>query len=81
MFKANITVLPRTEDSGLFVRGLLEHSLVSDPSTVGHGDFKYIQNKDKKGSTFDFNSEDPELFGKYHLHTKHQVSIPMPTKF
>jgi len=80
MFKANITILPSTEDTGIFVLGLLEHSLVSDPSFAGHGDFKYIQNKNKKGSYFEFNSEDPKTFGRYHFNTEHQVSIVIPYK-
>jgi len=75
MFKVNITILPSTEDTGIFVVGLLEHSLVSDPSFGGHRDFKYIQNKNKDGSYFELNSEEPKTFGRYHLNAKHQVSI------
>ncbi|XP_060861024.1 apolipophorins isoform X2 [Metopolophium dirhodum] len=71
-FNANITILPSTEDTGIYVLGLLDHSLVSDPSFAGHGDFKYIQNKNKNGSYFEFNSDDPKTFGRYHFNTEHQ---------
>lgn len=74
-FKANITVLPRTEDTGLFVRGFLEKSLVSDSSNVGYRDFKYVQNKNKKSSHLEFTSEYPQTFGKYEISTEQQVYI------
>jgi len=81
MFKANITILPSTEDTGIFILGLLDHSLVSDPSFAGHRDFKYIQNKNKDGSSFELNSEEPKTFGRYHFDTKHHVSIAIPYNY
>lgn len=71
-FNANITVLPRTEDTGLFVHGFLENSLVSDSSNAGYRDLKYVQNKNKKSSHFGFTSEHPQTFGKYQISTEHQ---------
>ncbi|XP_026815483.1 apolipophorins [Rhopalosiphum maidis] len=73
-FNGNITVLPITEDTGLFIRGILENSLVSDSSNTGYRDFKYVQNKNKKGSYFEFNSEYPQTFGKYHINTEQQFT-------
>ncbi|CAH1725498.1 unnamed protein product [Aphis gossypii] len=73
-FNANITVLPRTEDTGLFVRGFLEKSLVSDSSNVGYRDFKYVQNKNKKSSHLEFTSEYPQTFGKYEISTEQQFT-------
>lgn len=74
-FKANITILPRTEDTGLFVHGFLENSLVSDSSNAGYRDFKYVQNKNKKSSHLGFTSEYPQTFGKYQISTEYQVDI------
>uniref|UniRef100_A0A2H8TZF4 Apolipophorin n=1 Tax=Melanaphis sacchari TaxID=742174 RepID=A0A2H8TZF4_9HEMI len=71
-FNANITVLPRTEETGLFVNGVLEHFLVSDSSNTGYRDLKYIQNKNKKGSNLEFNSIYPQTFGRYHIKTEHK---------
>lgn len=73
--KANITVLPSTKDSSIFVRGLLQHSLVSDPSNIGYGDLKYVQNMDKRGSYFELNSDLPQTLGRFNLNTQHQVSV------
>lgn len=81
MSKGNITILPNTEDTGIFVRGLLEHSLVSDPSFAGNGNFTYFQDKNKNGNYFEINSEDLKTFGKYHFNTTHQVSIVIPYKY
>lgn len=75
VFKANITVQPRNEERGLFFEGILQHSFNSDPTNTGHGNFKYIQNKDEKGSYFEFNSECPLILGVFHFNTKHEVSI------
>jgi hypothetical protein len=75
MFKGNITVLPITEDTGLFISGILENSLVSDSSNTGYRDFKYVQNKNIEGSYFEFNSKYPQTFGKYHINTVQQVGI------
>jgi len=75
MFKANITVLPRTEDTGLFVHGFLENSLVSDSSNAGYRDLKYVQTKNINSSHLRFTSEYPQTFGKYQISTEHQVDI------
>lgn len=69
-----MTILPSTKDSGIFVRGLLQHSFIYDTSYIGYGDFKFVQNKDNRGSYFEFNSEHPKTFGVFHFNTKYQVT-------
>lgn len=73
-FKANITILPSTPDSGKFILGQLEHSFISDPSNRGHGDFKYIQDKEKKGSYFEFISRCPPYTGVFDFIIQNHVS-------
>lgn len=74
IFKANITVLPSTPDSGQFIRGDLEHYLISDTSNGGHVYFKYVQDKNKKGGQFDLVSRCPMYSGVFDLSTQHRVS-------
>lgn len=73
MLIANMTILPSTKDSGILVDGILQHSFTHDASYIGYGDFKFVQNKDKRGSYFEFNSEHPKTIGVFHFNTKHQV--------
>jgi len=75
MFKANITALPSTEDSGINVRGVLEHSFVSNPSNSGHGHIQFVQDKDKKGNHFEINSECPQILGVFNVKSDYQVSV------
>lgn len=71
---ANLTIQPRTADTGVLVSGYLEHSFISDASDHGHGTIKYVQYKDKSGGYFEFNSECPKIAGVFHLNTEHRVS-------
>lgn len=75
VFKANITVLPSTDDSGVYVLGQLEHSFISDSSNSGHGDIMFVQGKDKRSGYFEFNSECPKVLGVFHINTTYKVSF------
>lgn len=74
IFKAHMTILPSTQDSGQFIRGNLEHNFISDTSNEGHVYFKYVQDKDKKGGNFDLVSRSPMYSGIFNLNTQHRVS-------
>lgn len=74
VFKGNITALPSTMDSGINVRGTLEHSFISNPSNTGYGQIEFVQNKDKKGNHLKFNSEYPQTLGVFHVDSDYQVS-------
>ncbi|VVC28237.1 Vitellinogen, open beta-sheet,von Willebrand factor, type D domain,Lipid transport protein, N- [Cinara cedri] len=74
VLNANITILPSTSDHGEFIFGQLEHSFISDPSSKGSGDFKYVQDKDKKGSYFEFISRCPHYTGVFDFITQHHYT-------
>lgn len=73
MLKANMTILPSTDKSGIFVNGFSQHSFVYDPSYIGYGDIEFVQNKDKRSCYFKLNSEHLKTLGVFHFNTNYQV--------
>lgn len=69
-------ISPSTLSRGIVAVGTLQHAYVSDPSnTEGHANIKFVLDKDKEGSDFEFNSECPQLFGKFLLNSQHRVRV------
>lgn len=79
--KANLTVLPSTEDSGVYVLGLIQRTSMSDQSQLGHGSLKYVQNKDKRGGDFELNSQLPRSLGQFNIDANYLVNLPLLKSF
>lgn len=74
-FEANITVLPRTPDSGISIIGHAEHSFKSNSADNGFINVQYIQDKDKTGSSLKIDSECASIAGVFHLSTENHVNF------
>jgi len=75
MFKAEITALSSTQNSGVNVFGGLAHSFVSNPSNSGQGNFKFVKDLDNKGNHFKFNLKCPQTLGVFYVNSDYLVGI------